>query len=103
MTSQAHTPTPETASSTPAPNLSDMSSTSPVLLAFLFGFSAPQTEGDSACNRIREKERHAYCHCITAHGGKVEEHVSPGRYAFAREPGKQAGIMSCMERRGFGV
>lgn len=103
MTSQARTATPETASSTPATILSDMSSTSPVLLAFLFGFSAPQTEGDSACNRIREKERHAYCHCITAHGGKVEEHVSPGRYAFAREPGKQAGIMSCMERRGFGV
>jgi len=80
-----------------------MSSTSPVLLAFLFGFSAPQTEGDSACNRIREKERHAYCHCITAHGGKVEEHRNSGRSASAREPGKQAGIMSCMERRGFGV
>ncbi len=44
-----------------------MFSTSPLLLAFLFGFSAPQTS------------------------------------AFAREPGRQAGIMSCMERRGFGV
>lgn len=103
MTSRGHAATPETASSILDFTLPDMSSTSPVLLAFLFGFSAPQTEGDSACNRIREKERHAYCHCITAHGGKVEEHVSPGRYAFAREPGKQAGIMSCMERRGFGV
>ncbi len=45
MTSQAHTPTPETASSTPAPNLSDMSSTSPVLLAFLFGFFCAADRG----------------------------------------------------------
>lgn len=79
-----------------------MASSSSILLAFLW-FSAPQTEGDAACNRIREKERHAYCHCVTAHGGKVAELSQSGRLAFSREPGKQAGIMSCMERRGFGV
>jgi hypothetical protein len=80
-----------------------MSSPAPVVLAFLFGFSAPQTEGDAACNRIREKERHAYCHCITAHGGKMEQQANAGRFSVAREPGRQAGIMSCMERRGYGV
>jgi hypothetical protein len=73
-----------------------------LLLAFLFS-PGPSMHGDAACDRIREKERHAYCHCITAQGGKVHDVPPSGRSAFSREPGNQVAIMSCMERRGFGV
>ena len=73
-----------------------------LVLAFFFGTS-PSMQGDAACDRIREKERHAYCHCITAQGGKVQDVPPAGRSAFSREPGNQVAIMSCMERRGFGV
>jgi hypothetical protein len=79
-----------------------MSLSSTVLLVFLFSTSPPVT-GDAACDRIREKERHAYCHCITAQGGKVQDVPPSGRSAFSREPGNQVAIMSCMERRGYGV
>lgn len=79
-----------------------MSAPQAVLLAFFFGTS-PSLHGDASCDRIREKERHAYCHCITAQGGKVQDVPPSGRSAFSREPGNQVAIMSCMERRGFGV
>lgn len=79
-----------------------MSTSSTLVLAFLFGTSPPTT-GDASCDRIREKERHAYCHCITAQGGKLHDVPPSGRLAFSREPGSQAAIMSCMERRGYGV
>ncbi|MGL5447671.1 MAG: hypothetical protein ACRDBL_10200 [Rhabdaerophilum sp.] len=79
-----------------------MSASSTLLLAFFFGASPP-TSGDVACDSIRQKERHAYCHCITAQGGKVSDVPPQGRSAFSREPTHQAAIMSCMERRGYGV
>jgi hypothetical protein len=79
-----------------------MAASQTLLLAFLFGASPPVT-GDAACDRIREKERHAYCHCLTAQGGKTGEAVISGRLALSREPGTQAAVMSCMEKRGYGV
>jgi hypothetical protein len=79
-----------------------MTSSTTLVLAFLFGSSAPPV-GDASCDRIKERERHAYCHCVTSQGGKADDVPASGRSAYSREPSARAAIMSCMERRGFGV
>lgn len=81
-----------------------MTAPATLVLAFLFGSGVP-SQGDAACDRIREKERHAYCHCLTANGGKVQDETRSTQLmsALRADRGAQANVMSCMERRGFGV
>ncbi len=80
-----------------------MTAPATLVLAFLFGSGVP-SQGDAACDRIREKERHAYCHCLTANGGKVQDETRSTRLSFLHtDRSAQANVMSCMERRGFGV